>query len=99
MKARMAAYGGYQLRDYFVGRGLLTLVATGLAGWAYVTFSGVRYDALDPSLGIAARDQVHRTFTAVLSIFALIAAAFAAQGLVARDRRRGYDQLWFSRAV
>ena len=28
MKARMAAYGGYQLRDYFVGRGALTIIAT-----------------------------------------------------------------------
>lgn len=95
----MAAYGGYQLRDYFVGRGMVTLIATALAGWAYVTFSGVTYNVLDPSLGIAGRDQVHRTFTALLSIFAIIAAAFAAQGLIARDRRRGYDQLWFSRAV
>ena len=95
----MAAYGGYQLRDYFVGRGVLTLVTTALAAWAYVTFSGVTYDALDPSLGIAGRDQVHRAFTAVLSIFAIIAAAFASQGLIARDRRRGYDQLWFSRPV
>lgn len=99
MKARMAAYGGYQLRDYFVGRGALTIVATCLVVWAYVASNGITLAAFDPSAGIEGRDQAHRVFTAVLSIFAIIAAAFAAQGLIARDRRRGYDQLWFSRAV
>jgi hypothetical protein len=95
----MAAYGGYQLRDYFVGRGALTIIATCVGVWAYVTSTGITLAAFDPSAGIEGRDQAHRTFTAVLSIFAIIAAAFAAQGLIARDRRRGYDQLWFSRAV
>ena len=95
----MAAYGGYQLRDYFVGRGALTIVTTGLAAWAYATSNGITLAAFDPSAGIEGRDQAHRAFTAVLSIFAIIAAAFSAQGLIARDRRRGYDQLWFSRAV
>jgi hypothetical protein len=99
MKARMAAYGGYQLRDYVVGRGALTIIATSLAAWAYVTSNGITLAAFDPSAGIEGRDQAHRAFTAVLAIFALVAAAFAAQGLIARDRRRGYDQLWFSRAV
>ena len=99
MKARMAAYGGYQLRDYLVGRGTLTIVTTCLAAWAYVTSNGITLAAFDPSAGIEGRDQAHRAFTAVLSIFAIIAGVFAAQGLIARDRRRGYYQLWFSRAV
>lgn len=99
MKARMAAYGGYQLRDYFVGRGALTIIATSLAAWAYAASTSITLAAFDPSAGIEGRDQAHRAFTAVLSMFAIIAAALAAQGLIARDRRRGYDQLWFSRAV
>lgn len=95
----MAAYGGYQLRDYFVGRGALTVVATCLAAWGYASVTGVTLAAFDPAAGIEGRDQAHRAFTAVLSMFAIIAAAFAAQGLIARDRRRGYDQVWFSRTA
>jgi hypothetical protein len=95
----MAAYGGYQLRDYFVGRGALTIIVTGLAAWAYASASGITLAAFDPSAGIEGRDQAHRAFTAMLSIFAIVGSVLAAQGLIARDRRRGYHQLWFSRAV
>jgi ABC-type polysaccharide/polyol phosphate export permease len=95
----MAAYGGYQLRDYLVGRGTATILATGLATWGYASVTGINFSVFDASTGVEGRDQVQRAFTAVLSIFAIIAAALAAHGLVARDRRRGFDQLWFSRAV
>ena len=99
MKARMAAYGGCQLRDYFVGRGTLTILVACLAAWGYAAVTGITSSAFDPSAGVEGRDQAQRAFTSVFSIFAIIAAGLAAQGLVAKDRRRGYDQLWFSRAV
>ena len=67
MKARMAAYGGYQFRDYLVGRGALTILATCLAAWGYAAFTGVTSAAFDPSTGIEGRDQVQRAFTAVLA--------------------------------
>ena len=99
MRGRLAAYGGAQLRDYLAGRALLTIIATGLAAWAYGFTHGLTWSAFDASGGIDARDQLQRAFDFVLTAFAFVAAALAAQGLVARHRRRGYDRVLFSRPI
>jgi len=99
VRARLAAYSGAQLRDYLAGRALLTVLATGVAAWAYGVTHGLTWSAFDASGGIDARNQLQRAFGFGLAAFAFIAAAFAAQGLVARHRRRGYDLVLFSRPL
>jgi len=99
VRARLAAYGGAQLRDYLAGRALLTVVATGLAAWAYGFTHGLTWTAFDASGGIDARNQLQRAFEFVLAAFAFIAAALAAHGLVAKHRRRRYDLVLFSRPL
>ena len=99
MKGRLTAYAGYQLRDYFVGRALPTLVATGLLAWALVTSRGVTLSDLDPAGGIDARDRIQDAFELLLAVFAVVAGAAAAHGGVARHRARGYDRLILSRPI
>jgi hypothetical protein len=99
VRARLAAYGGAQLRDYLAGRALVTVAATGVAAWAYGFTHGLTWSAFDASGGIDARNQLQRAFEFALAAFAFIAAAFAAHGLVAKHRRRGYDLVLFSRPL
>jgi hypothetical protein len=99
VRARLTAYGGAQLRDYLTGRALVTVAATGVAAWAYGFVHGLTWSAFDASGGIDARNQLQRAFEFTLAAFAFIAAAFAAHGLVAKHRRRGYDLVLFSRPL
>ena len=99
MRARVSAYAGAQLRDYLVGRVPLTAAATGLAAWEYVYTHGLTWSAFDATGGIDARVQLQQAFDFVLASFAFLAAAFAAHGLVAKHRRRGYDRVIFSRPL
>jgi hypothetical protein len=99
MKARLTTYAGWQLRDYFVGRGLETMLATGAAVWAYAATHGLTLSVFDSAGGIDARNQLQQAFEFALEAFAFIAAAVAAQGLVARYRSRGYDRVFFSRPL
>ena len=96
MKGRMTAYAGYQLRDYFATRALAVVIATALAAWGFAAMRGVTLSDLDPSGGIDARERIEQTFELLLVIFAFIAAAVAAQGLVSRHRSREYDRVLFS---
>ena len=99
MKSRAGAYAGVQFGDYFAGRGLLTLLLAGLAAWGYAALNGLTVFTFDASTGVAGREQLQRAFDVVMAAFAFIAAALSAQSLVARDRRRGYDRVLFSRAL
>lgn len=99
MKARVTAYGALQLRDYVIGRVPALILLTCAVAWAYARASGLSVSALDPAAGIEARAQIDRAFGFVLAVFAFLASAFAAQGLVARDRRRGYQHIIFARPV
>ena len=99
MRGRLTAYAGYQLRDYFAGRALPTLVATGLVAWAVAALCGVRLSDLDPAGGIDARGRIEEAFELLLAVFAFVAGAAAAHGVVARHRARGYDRVVFSRPI
>jgi hypothetical protein len=99
VRARVAAYAGLQLRDYFVGRAWLAVGATAIAAWAYAATQGLTWAAFDPAGGIDARAQLQRAFDFVLAVFAFTGAVLAAQGLVAKHRRRGYDRVIFSRPL
>jgi hypothetical protein len=99
VKARIAAYGGYQLRDYFAGRALVTVMATVAAAWGYGASRGLTLSAFDSAAGIEARNQLQQAFEFTLAAFSFVAAAVAAQGLIGRHRSRGYDRLLFSRPL
>ena len=99
MKGRVTAYAGYQLRDYFAWRAIPVLLATTAIAYAYAAARGLTLSAFDSAGGIDARDQLERAFEFVLAVFAFIAGAVAAHGLVARDRARGYDRLLLSRPL
>ena len=99
MRGRLTAYAGYQLRDYFTGRALPTLVVTGLVAWAVAAARGVTLSDLDPAGGIDARDRIQEAFELLLAVFAFVAGAAAAHGVVAHHRARGYDRLVLSRAI
>jgi hypothetical protein len=95
----LGAYAGVQLRDFLVGRTILLAGTTVVAAWAMFRMTGLTLSAFDTSGGVGARDQLARGFQNLLGVFAFAAATIAAQGLVARDRRRGYDRLLFARAL
>lgn len=96
MRARLSAYAGLQLRDYFSGRAFPTIVLTALVVWAYAVTRGLGWSVFDPSAGIDAREQLQRAFDFVLAAFAFIGAALTAQGLVAKHRARGFDRVLFA---
>ncbi len=95
----MTAYAGSQLLDYFTGRALAIVVATVAAAWVFASSRGLTLSAFDSAAGIDARNQLQQAFEFTLASFAFVAAAVAAQGLVARHRSRGYDRVLFSRPL
>ena len=99
MKGRLTAYAGYQLRDYFVNRAGLILLATALAALAFGAARGWTLSDLDLGGSLEGRERVQQAFELVLVIFAFAAGAVAAFGLVSRHRSRGYDRLFFSRPI
>ena len=97
MKPRLTAYAGVQLRDFLMGRAPLLFLATGITVWALLRANGVTLATFDAAAGIGGREQVRRAFADALGAYAVLGAVFAAQGLVARDRWRGFDRVLFSR--
>ena len=96
MRARLTAYAGVQLRDFLIGRVPLLVLATSVVAWAVFRVTGVTLAAFDPSAGLGGRAEAARAFEDALGVYAVVAAVFAAQGLVARDRWRGFDRILFS---
>ena len=99
MKARLAAYAGFQARDFFVARALSILIVTGLATWAYAATQGLTLSAFDSAAGIESRDRLQAAFEFVVAAYAFVAGAVAAHGLIGRDHSRGYDRVFFSRPL
>jgi hypothetical protein len=99
VKGRLTAYAGYQLRDYFVNRAGLILLATALAALVFGAARGWTLSDLDLGGSIEGRERVQEAFELVLMIFAFAAGAVAAFGLVSRHRSREYDRLFFSRPI
>jgi ABC-type transport system involved in multi-copper enzyme maturation permease subunit len=99
VKGRVTAYVGYQLRDYFATRALTILVATALVAWGFAAARGVTFSELDPTGGVDARERIQQAFELLLVIFAFVAGAAAAHGLVSHHRSREYDRLLFSRPI
>ena len=98
MRGRLAAYAGYQLRDFFLGRAIAVVVVTALAAWAYAATHALT-PAMFVSGDVDARDQLQRAFEFGLAVFAIAGAAVAAQGLVSRHRATAYDRVILARPV
>jgi hypothetical protein len=86
------------VRDFLLGRAVAIVVVTALAAWAYAAAH-----AITPAMFVAGdvdvQDQLQRAFEFTLAVFAVAGAAVAAQGLVSRDRARGYDRVILSRPL
>ena len=81
MRARLGAYAGVQLRDYFAGRAVVGVLVTAAVAAAYAAWRGLTLSAFDSSGGFEARAQLQQAFEFVLAVFAFITAALAAQCL------------------
>jgi hypothetical protein len=98
VRGRLAAYAGYQLRDFLLGRAAAIVLVTALAVWAYA-FAHALTPAILVSPDIDAPDKLQRAFEFALAVFAIAGAAVAAHGVVSYHRARGYDRLMFSRPL
>lgn len=99
MRPRLSTYAGVQLRDFLTGRMPLLVLVASLATYAFFHVTGVTLAVFDPSAGIDGREEAQGAFENALGVYALVAAVFTAQGLVARDRWRGFDRILFSRPL
>jgi len=99
MKARIGAYAGFQVRDFFVARASAIVFAAAAAAWGYGATRGITLSAFDAAVGFESRDQLQAAFEFVLATYGMVAGAVAAQGLVARDRARRFDRVFFSRPL
>lgn len=95
-RARLGRYSLWQLRDYFLERGLPLLVVCALLGWiTWSATAGLRYrlgpDGLE-AIGVA----IWRDFVPQVALFGTI---LALNGIVATDLRQGYFRLIFARPV
>jgi hypothetical protein len=86
------------MRDFLLGRAVAIVVVTALAAWAYAAAHSIT-PAMFVAGDVEARDQLQRAFEFTLAVFAVAGAAVAAQGLVSRDRARGYDRIILSRPL
>jgi hypothetical protein len=96
---RLSAYAGYQLRDFLLGRVPLVVLVASIATWAVFRATGVTAAAFDAAAGVGGREQAQAAFENALGAYALVGAVFAAHGLVARDRWRGFDRVLFARPL
>jgi hypothetical protein len=114
INARLARYAPWQLRDYFMDRGVPTALVGSLFGYM-VASSAVRsinaqLQNMSPAVlarqgGLdAARAALFSDFTAtflmlLLGNFVFLGALFAMNGIVANDRKLGFYRFLFTKPV
>jgi len=114
MRARLGAYGLWQLRDYFIDRGTPTALVGALFGYMVagpmvvglnMRLAGMSVAAISRAGGMdAARASMLRELTAVLLPLVLgnlvfLGALFAMNGIVANDRKQGFYRFLFSKSL
>ncbi len=112
--ARLRGYALWQLRDYFVDRGVPTALIGTLFGYmvggAMIKGMSQRLEAMSPAAmaaagGLeAARATMVGEITAIflgqlLGNFVFLGALFAMNGIVANDRKQGYYRFLFSKPL
>lgn len=97
-RGRLTRYSIYQLRDYFVERGLPALLVGVLVGWTMLLEVRVRYGLawLDRPDAVDLSDL---TLRAALNQFGFLAILISVSGIIANDRRHGYFRLFFAKPV
>jgi ABC-type transport system involved in multi-copper enzyme maturation permease subunit len=113
-RARLRAYGRWQLRDYFVERGAPTSVVIGLLGWLLVapmmSRLGARLDNVSAGAIVkygsraAAQhamllDMSAEALSSSLGAIVFVGALFAMNGIVANDRKQGFYRFLFAKPV
>jgi hypothetical protein len=113
-RARLRAYGLWQLRDYFVERGAPTLVVIGLFGWLLiaplVSRLGPMLENVPARLIVqhgsraAAQHAMLQEMSAealsnFLGAIVFVGALFAMNGIVANDRKQGFYRFLFAKPV
>jgi ABC-type transport system involved in multi-copper enzyme maturation permease subunit len=112
--ARIARYGLWQLRDYFMDRGLPTIIVSMLFG--YLTVAPMlliakrqlsimparlveRYGGVEGAHAALLRDVNEQFLRTFLGVVVFLGALFATNGIVADDRKKGYYRFLFSKPV
>ena len=112
--ARLARYAPWQVRDYFMDRGLPTVLIGALSGYMVASpilaRMNARLERMSPETvaregGIEAmRTSMVSAFTAtflleLLGTFVFLGALFAMNGIVANDRKQGFYRFLFSKPL
>jgi hypothetical protein len=113
-RARLRAYGLWQLRDYFVDRGVPTVIVIGLFGWLTLVPAlgrlAMENENVPPRLIVtygsaaaAQRAMLLEMSGAFLGNFlgaiVFVGALFAMNGIVANDRKQGFYRFLFAKPV
>jgi hypothetical protein len=113
-RARLGAYGRWQVRDYFMDRGAPTAIVIGLFGWLtlapVLARLAVQLEHLPPwriakyGSRAAAQHALLLDFSAdflgnFLGAIVFIGALFAMNGIVANDRKQGFYRFLFAKPL
>lgn len=108
--AHMGRYAWWQLRDYLMDRGLPTalimafvtyfVVGVGMKGAEreMMPLYAKKFGAAEAMLRVH-RDLTRSVLTSLLGVLVYMAAIFAANGLVAHDRKQGFYRFYFAKPV
>lgn len=114
MSSRLTRYGLWQARDYFVDRGLATVLITVLFGYITVAplLAGVertmhtlppptiaRYGGIEAARASVMHDTNSIFLRSFLGAVVFLGAMMAMNGIAANDRKQGYYRFLFSKAV
>ncbi|HVX40402.1 MAG TPA: hypothetical protein VHB25_12595 [Gemmatimonadaceae bacterium] len=98
-RARLGYYSLWQIRDFVLNTGIMSIVLFGLLGTIFVLqihaqtemFANMHRD-MPPNLAL-------RTFMELLSMFSFTAPILALNGVLATDRASGYTRFLFAKPV
>lgn len=96
-RARLLSYAQWQLRDYFIAKGIGTVLIVALFLFiAYLPLLMMRPAVPSPE---ALRSLAETALAQILTNFVLFGVLFATNGIVAEDRKFGYYRFYFSKPV
>jgi hypothetical protein len=91
-RARLRSYALWQLRDYFIAKGIATVLINGLM--LFIVWSAL------PDAGGGPRGAgMPAFFIEFMNNIVLFGVLFATNGIVAEDRKLGYYRFYFSKPV
>ncbi|MEO7456277.1 MAG: hypothetical protein ABIY52_08440 [Gemmatimonadaceae bacterium] len=114
MKARVARYGAWQLRDYLFDRGTPTFIVVSLFG--YLTLAPMlmnlqrridmlparlitKYGGVDGARAVLLQETNSMFLRSFLGAVVFMGALFAMNGIVANDRKQGFYRFLFAKPL